>query len=171
MVLKPMPGYAERMAGISRRIKDVTRFGLDGAPKGAFALDGRLPPRETVAGLEVGGESIAFPFSQLRVARVVNERVGGLQVVIVHQPASDTTTAFEARVRSKLLTFQPANAEASAVMDLETRSTWNAYGLALAGPMKGTQLKQVVLVPQFWFAWSQFRPGTRVFTASIGKKE
>jgi hypothetical protein len=27
-------------------------------------------------------------------------------------------------------------------------------------------LKQVILVPQFWFAWSQFRPGTRVFTVS-----
>ena len=40
-----------------------------------------------------------------------------------------------------------------------------AYGLCLEGPLKGTQLKQVILVPKFWFAWSQFRPGTRVFTA------
>jgi hypothetical protein len=23
----------------------------------------------------------------------------------------------------------------------------------------------VILVPQFWFAWSQFHQGTRVFTA------
>jgi quercetin dioxygenase-like cupin family protein len=51
-------------------------------------------------------------------------------------------------------------------VDLETRSTWNAYGLALEGPMKGTQLEPVILVSQFWFAWSQFRPGTRVFTAN-----
>jgi hypothetical protein len=29
---------------------------------------------------------------------------------------------------------------------------------------EGTQLKQVMLVPQFWFAWSQFHPGTRIFT-------
>ena len=96
---------------------------------------------------------------------MINERVGGLPVVIVHQPLSDTTTAFEARVKGKVLRFQPANAAATAVVDLETRSTWNAYGLALDGPMKGTQLTQMVLVPQFWFAWSQFRPGTRVFSA------
>jgi hypothetical protein len=51
------------------------------------------------------------------------------------------------------------------VIDLKTHSTWNAYGLCLEGPLKGTQLKQVMLVPQFWFAWSQFRQGTRVFTA------
>jgi hypothetical protein len=97
--------------------------------------------------------------------RVVNDRVGGLPIVIVHQPSSDTTTAFEARAKDKVLTFQPVNDDASFVIDLETRSTWNAYGLCLEGPMKGTQLRQVILVPQFWFAWSQFRPGTRVFTA------
>ena len=138
-------------------------------PNGALTLDTRLPPRETVAGLEVGRETVAYPFSALRVARVVNDRVGGLPIVIVHQPSSDTTTAFEARgsavLNGKVLTFQAASDDASSVIDLDTRSTWNAYGLCLEGPLKGTQLKQVILVPQFWFAWSQFHQGTRIFTA------
>jgi hypothetical protein len=168
LVLKPLPGYAELMPLRSRRIKDVTRVAPEGPPAGAnkpLALDPRLPPRETVAGLEVGREMVAYPFSQLRIARVVNDRVGGLPIVIVHQPSSDTTTAFEARANGKLLTFQPANEDASSLIDRETRSTWDAYGLCLDGPLKGTQLKHVMLVPQFWFAWSQFRPETRVFTA------
>ena len=165
MVLKPLPGYAERMPARSRRIKDVTRAGPEGAPNGALTLDTRLPARETVAGLEVGRDSVAYPFSALRIARVVNDRVGGLPIVIVHQPSSDTTTAFEARAKGKVITFQAANDDASSVIDLETRSTWNAYGLCLEGPLKGTQLKLVILVPQFWFAWSQFRQRTRVFTA------
>ena len=165
MVLKPLPGYAERMPNRSTRIKAVTRLGPEGAPNGALALDKRLPARETVAGLEVGGETVAYPFSELRIAQVVNDRVGGLPIVIVHQPSSDTTTAFDARGKGKVLTFQAANDDASSVTDLETRSTWNAYGLCLEGPLKGTQLKQLILVPQFWFAWSQFHQGTRVFTA------
>ena len=165
MVLKPLPGYAERMPVLSTRIRNVTRVGPEGPPRGVSTVDARLPARDTVAGLEVGRDTVAYPFSQLRIARVVNDRVGGLAVVIVHQPPSDTTTAYEAKARGKVLTFEAANDEASAVTDRETRSTWNAYGLALAGPLKGTQLKQVILVPQFWFAWSQFRPGTRVFTA------
>jgi len=165
MVLKPLPGYAERMPIQSTRIKAVTRLGPEGAPNGALALDMRLPARETVAGLDVGGESVAYPFSALRITRVVNDRVGGLPIVIVHQPSSDTTTAFDARSKGKVLTFQAANGDASTVTDLETRSTWNAYGLCLEGPLKGTQLKQLILVPQFWFAWSQFHQGTRVFTA------
>ena len=165
MVLKPLPGYEERMPNRSTRIKAVTRLGPEGAPNGALALDKRLPARETVAGLEVGGETVAYPFSELRIARVVNDRIGGLPIVIVHQPSSDTTTAFDARGKGKVLTFQAANDDASSVTDLETRSTWNAYGLCLEGPLKGTQLKQLILVPQFWFAWSQFHQGTRVFTA------
>ena len=165
MVLEPLPGYAERMPNRSTRIKAVTRLGPEGAPTGALALDKRLPARETVAGLEVSGETVAYPFSELRIARVVNDRVGGLPIVIVHQPSSDTTTAFDARAKGKALRFQAATDDASSVIDLETRSTWNAYGLCLEGPLKGTQLKQVILIPQFWFAWSQFRPGTRVFTA------
>jgi hypothetical protein len=165
MVLKPLPGYAERMPERSRRIKTITRVGPEGAPNGALAVDPRLPARETVAGLEVGRETVAYPFAALRIARVVNDRVGGLPIIIVHQPSSDTTTAYEARARGRVLTFQAANDDASSVMDRETRSTWNAYGRCLEGPLKGTQLKQLILVPQFWFAWSQFRPGTRVFTA------
>ncbi|HVQ15863.1 MAG TPA: DUF3179 domain-containing (seleno)protein [Vicinamibacterales bacterium] len=163
-VLKPLPGYAELMPSRSRRIKDITRVGPEGAPNGALTLDMRLPARETVAGLEVDRESVAYPFSELRIARVVNDRVGGMPIVIVHQPSSDTTTAFDARVKDKALKFQPANDDASSVIDLETRSTWNAYGLCLEGPLKGTQLKQVILVPQFWFAWSQFHQATRIFT-------
>jgi len=164
MVLKPLPGYLERLPSRSRRIKEFTRVGPPGAPDDALTLDPRLPARETVAGLEVGSETVAYPLSQLRRARVVNDRVGGLSIVIVHQPSSDTTTAYEARAKDTVLTFQAANDDASAVTDRETRSRWNAYGLCLEGPLKGTQLKQVILVSQFWFAWSQFRPGTRVFT-------
>jgi hypothetical protein len=67
-------------------------------------------------------------------------------------------------LKGKVLRFQAANDDASSLIDLETRSTWNASGLCLEGQLKGTQLKQVILVPQFWFAWSQFHQGTRVFT-------
>jgi Protein of unknown function (DUF3179) len=60
--------------------------------------------------------------------------------------------------------FQVVDAEAKSLIDLETRSTWDPYGLCVKGPLKGTQLKPLILIPEFWFKWSQFRPGTRVFT-------
>jgi quercetin dioxygenase-like cupin family protein len=165
VVLKPAAGYDERMPNLSRRLRVATLSGEGEAPKAAFGHDGRLRPKETVAGLRIGVEEKAFPFSQLRIARVVNDRVGGVPVLIVHQPPSDTTTAFEARARNKVLRFQAVNEDASSLIDMETHSSWNAYGLCLDGPLKGTQLRTLVLIPEFWFAWSEFHPGTGVFLA------
>ena len=166
-VLKPLPGYLELIPSRSKRIRDVTRVGPEGAPAGALPPDARLPPRETVAGVEIAHDTVAYAFSALRVAHVVNDNVGGTPIVIIHQPASDTTTAFEARVKGRVLRFQAANDQATALIDADTRSAWSAYGQCVSGSLKGTQLKPIVLVSEFWFAWSQFRPGTRVFTGEV----
>ena len=111
---------------------------------------------------------MAFPLAALRIAGV-NERVGDVPVLVVHQPSSDTTTAFEARATGKTMRFQAADDDASSLIDLDTRSTWDAYGLCVGGALKGTQLKPLILIPEFWFAWSQFRPGTRVFAAPANR--
>ena len=66
----------------------------------------------------------------------------------------------------KVLKREAANADASVLIDAGTRTTWDAYGLAVKGPLKGTRLKPLILIPEFWFAWSQFRPGTRLFAAA-----
>ena len=166
VVLKPLPGYDERMPNLSKRMRAVTLSGEGEAPKTSFGHDDRLRPKEVVAGLRVGTDEKAFPFSQLRIARVVNDRVGGVPVLVVHQPSSDTTTAFDARAKGRVLRFQAVDADASSLIDLETHSSWNAYGLCVEGPLKGTQLKTLILMPEFWFAWSEFHPRTRVFTAS-----
>jgi hypothetical protein len=67
------------------------------------------------------------------------------------------------------LRFDAANTGAPVVTDRETHSTWNACGLAVRGSLKGTQLKPLTLIPEFWFAWSQFRPGTRLFSTSTAE--
>jgi hypothetical protein len=165
VVLKPLPGYDEKMSNLSKRMKAVTLSGEGDAPKAAFGHDDRLRPKEVVAGLRVGTDEKAFPFSQLRLARVVNDSVGGVPVLVVHQPSSDTTTAFEAQAKGTVLRFQAVDSDATSLVDLETHSSWNAYGLCVEGRLKGTQLKTLILMPEFWFAWSEFHPGTKVFMA------
>lgn len=169
LVLKPLPGYADRLADMNKIINQGV-VGLAGpAPKGAFSRDNRLRPRDTVAGLEIGAEAKAYPMSALQRVHVVNDRVGGDPVVIVHQPASDTTTAFIARADGKALRFRAADAEADTLTDLETHSQWNAYGACVAGQLKGTQLQRIILEPEFWFAWSEFHPKTELFGAKTAR--
>ncbi len=163
LVLKPLPGYAERIPEKNKQIRE----GLTGegsAPDDVTYRDARLKPKTMVLGVDVDGATKAFPLDALRRARVVNDELGGKPVLIVHQPSSDTTTAFVARANGKALTFEAANADASSLVDRETRSRWNAYGACVSGAMKGSTLEPVILEPEYWFAWSEFHRNTAIYT-------
>ena len=141
----------------------MIRAGLSGegaAPNDVTYHDDRLKPKTMVLGLDVEGASKAFPLEALRQVRVVNDLLGGKPVLVVHQPTSDTTTAFVARSGGKTLTFEAANAEASALVDRQTDSRWNAYGECVSGRLKGSTLEALVLEPEYWFAWSEFHRET-----------
>lgn len=165
LVLKPLPGYADRIPAANARIKQ----GLTGegaAPDGVTYHDDRLKPKTMVLGLEVAGASKAFPLDTLRQVRVVNETLGGTPILVVHQPTTDTTTAFVARAQGRTLTFKAADAQASGLIDLQTGSTWNPYGTCLSGRLKGAVLKPLILEPEFWFAWSEFHRNTTIYKAN-----
>ena len=52
------------------------------------------------------------------------------------------------------------------IFDLETGSTWTLEGLAVDGPLLGTQLEPVAeAFVAFWFAWAAFHPGTQLWKA------
>jgi Protein of unknown function (DUF3179) len=165
LVLKPLPGYVDRFPGMNKFINQQWSAVVSGkpAPKGAFGHDNRLSPRAIIVGLEIGGASKAYPLSVLHTARVVNDRVGRSPVLVVHQPQSDTTTAFDPRLNGKVLKFRAADARAERLVDSLTHSTWSAYGRCLSGKLKGAQLKPLILEPEYWFAWSEFRPKTEVY--------
>jgi len=165
LVLKPLPGYADRLAARNKIINQGIIGRAGPAPEGAFGHDRRLRPKDTIVGLEAGGEAKAYPMSALERTRVVNDTVGGRPVLIVHQPASDTTTAFVAEAGGKRLRYRAADSEADKLIDLETHSTWTAYGVCFAGHMKGARLKPLILEPEFWFAWSEFHPKTLLYSS------
>ena len=169
LVLKPLPGYAERIAAKN----DQIRQGLSGegsAPNGVLHTDERLKPKTMILGLDVHDQSRAFPLPVLRDLRVINDQLGGQAVLIVHQPGSDTTTAFLSQVNGRTLTFAAANAEATELTDAQTHSLWDAYGLCISGPMRGSRLQSLILEPEYWFAWSEFHPNTGFYAAAVAPK-
>ena len=133
-------------------------------------VDDRLKPRAMVLGLSVSGFDEPFPLPVLRQARAINEEIGGQPVLVVHQPASDTTTAFTSRVKGMSLRFTAVNAEAKELIDDQTKSHWNAYGECLSGPLKGTHLTSLILEPEYWFAWSEFHPETKIYNGLGAKR-
>jgi uncharacterized protein DUF3179 len=162
LVLKPLAGYAERIPEKNKQIRE----GLSGegtAPDDVTYRDERLKPKTMILGVDVNGEEKAFVLEALRRVRVVNDVIGGQPVLVVHQPASDTTTAFVARASGRTLTFEAANAETSALVDKETGSRWTPYGAAIAGTLRGSELEPIVLEPEYWFAWSEFHRATKIY--------
>jgi len=170
LVLKPLPGYADRIP----EKNEMIRRGLSGAgsaPPGVLRVDNRLKPHTMILGLDVGASSEAFPLSVLREARVIHDDLGGQPVLIVHQPESDTTTAFIASAKGKTLVFDASAADTTELIDKQTGSRWDAYGKCLSGPLKGSQLEALILEPEYWFAWSEFHPETKIYSAPPAKNK
>ena len=162
LVLKPLPGYAERVAETNKRVLEgLSQRGS--APDGVLRTDKRLTPKTMILGLDAGGANKAFPLNALRQTRVINDVLGGEPVLVVHQPGSDTTTAFLARLNGKALKFTAANQDATELTDDETHSRWDAYGRCMSGRLAGTQLQSLILEPEYWFAWSEFHPDTTIY--------
>jgi hypothetical protein len=163
LVLKPLPGYADRIPAYNARVKR----GLSDngpVPDGVTYRDDRLRPKTMVLGIDVDGSNKAFPIEALRHDLIVNDSIGGTPVVIVHQPRSETTTAFVARAGGRTLTFTAANQDATELIDRETQSHWDPYGLCVAGRLKGSTLASLTLEPEYWFAWSEFHRNTAIYS-------
>ena len=167
LVLKPLPGYAERIPAVNRILRQGIVGGPGAAPKGVLAHDDRLPARATVVGIEIGDTAKAYPVSALERMPAINDTMADAPVLIAHQAASDTTTAFIARQGGRALHF---HASGRGLTDAETHSRWNFYGRCLAGPLRGTQLQSLPLESEFWFAWSEFHPRSQLYAAERKQK-
>ncbi|MCB9438307.1 MAG: DUF3179 domain-containing protein [Anaerolineales bacterium] len=142
--------------------------------------DERLSATERVLGYIVGSGdsavSIAYPFSALEQEVVINDTVEEQAVVVFWQPGA-TSALGASRISAAeevgsaalfdrtledgtVLTFV---AEDTRIMDEQTGSTWNIFGQAVEGPLKGTALVQLRSVSHFWFAWAAFYSETTIW--------
>ena len=140
-------------------------------------VDPRLPAMERVVALELGGEIIAYPYSELAKQPVVNSNVGGQDVVIYYQKGTvsaldggsirgsrdvGSTVVFLRRLDGRTLNFTAKNGQ---LVDKETGSRWNMLGQAVSGPLRGKKLTGVVYANHFAFAWLAFRPASKIYRA------
>ncbi len=136
---------------------------------------GVLPPVARVLTIDLQGEAVAYPYDVLKEVNVVNDTVGGTEVVVVWAAGTasaldadsvaggrdvGTADAFARELEGQTLTFA---FDGSKIMDAETGSEWNVLGRAVRGPLAGKQLTPVVAVNHFWFSWAAFKPETRIY--------
>lgn len=137
-------------------------------------VDSRLPSLERVLTIEIAGEAIAYPFSDLRHTPVINDVVGGRDVAVFYTGGTlspfagsaaapkrpvGSTGVFDPVADGLSLTFTESE---GVIIDEQTGSAWSILGEALTGPLAGTKLEPIVHGNHFWFAWAAFRPDTAV---------
>ncbi|EMA52232.1 DUF3179 domain-containing protein [Halococcus salifodinae] len=127
---------------------------------GGEEFEGKLHPKADVIGIAHDGMARAYPFDTITNEGVINDRVGGLPVVVTTDPG-DALVAYERRVDGDVLSFEPAGADAIRA----DGSRWRrATGEAVDGPHEGTQLSRANdASPMFFFAWRDFNPETEVY--------
>lgn len=69
-------------------------------------------------------------------------------------------TVYSSILDGKKLNFIYKNKK---IIDTNTNSTWNIFGQALDGKLKGKELKPIVHGDHFWFSWAVFKPKTLIF--------
>jgi len=136
---------------------------------------GKLSPVARVLTVDLNGEAVAYPYELLQQVGVVNDTVGGTEMVVLW--AAGTASALDDSTVSGGRDVGAANAYARTLdgqrltfvrngqrtVDKETGSEWNVLGQAIGGKLAGKQLTPLAAVNHFWFSWAAFKPDTRIY--------
>ena len=129
--------------------------------------DERLFPKTLVLGLVLPEGRKAYAHHRLADAPALNDRVGGQPVLVAWDGEARAAAAFDPTVDGRALAFDPAEpgADGSArLRDRETDTLWAALtGEALEGELAGRRLEPLTAFTVFWFAWSDYFPGTLLY--------
>ena len=175
----PAAQVLSRETGFSRPYGNNPYAGYDNINSSPFLYDGpttpgQLSPLTRVTTVDLNGEAVAYPNDVLEQERVVNDTVGGIDLVVIWQSglasvfggsSADgqdvgSNGVFERELEDLMLSFA---VDGDRIIDEQTGSVWNVLGQAVSGELEGSQLISVVKVDHFWFSWAAFKPETRIY--------
>ena len=122
-------------------------------------FDYRLRAKDVVTGICRAGQSKVYPLAAMPDGAVINDRIDDLNHVVLFDSTSQTAITYSRELDGEVLYFYavPSRGELPLeFMDEYSGSRWNMRGEAVAGPLVGAQLEQVVALNAMWFAWAGF---------------
>ena len=115
----------------------------------ALTPDERLNPKDQVFGLRMTGVEKAWPLTHFEGGKVINDRVGVIQLVLIGDSESRTVRAY----RSNGLKFNKHNESLDTIQ--ENGNTWKVTETDLIRP-DNQRLSRLPGHLAFWFAWSGY---------------
>ncbi|MFN8638313.1 MAG: DUF3179 domain-containing (seleno)protein [Dehalococcoidia bacterium] len=135
---------------------------------------GYLEDGDVVYGLQAGGALAAYPARILAWHSVVQDRVGGVSVLVTYCGPCASASAFSPNVGGRALRFRDAGLWLDGrplIVDEQTGSLWDAYsGRAVLGALAAAkvELPRLPLVTSRWQEWAADHPSTSVPALETG---
>ena len=123
--------------------------------------DERLQVKDVVYGIEIGGEAKAYPVEVVGREGLVNDEIGGTELVLVGNPGTKTVVAYE-RTGARFVNL--LGEEGRTTLVDENGVEWlvgDASLEALDG--SGDELARIAGRTSFWFGWRAFFPETGLY--------
>jgi hypothetical protein len=127
--------------------------GSDAVGFGVEFKDTRLKPKTIVYGVEFNGNAKAYGENDVKSAKLINDVVGGIPIVVVWYDALNTVKIFER-----------ANEEIR--FELKNNNIIDNSGNRWSVEKMKDELEVVDTFGHFWFAWAAFFPQTDVHAQS-----
>lgn len=127
-----------------------------------------IAPHDLMLGVTVDGVSKAYPVQAILAAKLIEDKVGGVPVLLLVGPDGSSIRVFRAALSEAPMTFLLPNGtdsgrQARTVRDAETGSLWNFAGCAIDGALAGKCLAPLDGYKDYWFDWMNHHPATKVY--------
>ena len=122
----------------------------------------RLPTKSRVLGLTLNGRSRAYPEDVLTQEPVVNDSLGGTELVVV--TIGGGSRAYQAGGHNFIIDGNPGSRSSTKFLLDENGESWEITENALVGTGNPEQrLGRLPSSSSFWFGWYAFHPDTEVY--------
>lgn len=121
----------------------------------------RLPPKSYVFALRIGDHPKAYPMNILGEKKIVNDVVGGINIVIIADAETNTARAYERQNYDFSI-----GKIAQEIVERQTEEVWRVHEEQLVNERTGEQLPRLGGHVSYWFGWYAFYPRTAVYGAN-----
>ena len=131
-----------------------------------------LVGNDIVIGVNINNDTRAYPIRILNWHEIVNDKIGGKDVVVTYCPLCKSSILFSRVLDGEVLSFGNTGSlyESTLLMyDRETESLWGQVGgRAIEGELKGKRLEMLPSTTTRWKDWRNLHPDTLVLSLDTG---
>lgn len=160
------PSESRQVSIYSLVPKDAIRSIDDPSFLSADEAEAQMASSELVIGLQLGGQTRAYPINILSRHEIVNDLVAGVPVATTYCPLCFTGIVYDRRVDGQVLEFGVSGKlimNDLVMYDRQTDSLWQQIlGEGIQGQFKGVKLTPIAATHTTWSQWRSAHPETLV---------